>query len=297
MIKTTIFQEVKSYAIITFFLALYAVSIVGFIINTGIVSGGVTGFGTLIYYASGKLIPVGYTSLAINGILLLIALKILGRGFGAKTVYAIFMISLFITVAQKYITEPFLDDVTLSTIIGGAMIGFCLGSVFNQGGSTGGTDIVAMIVNKYREVSPGRVILYLDIFIIGSGFIVFHFFLDKTVLEAFRILVYGFISVAVCSYTVDLMVLGEQQSVQMFIFSKKHEEIANEIGTNLHRGVTVIHGKGWYTKEETEILIVVIRKNEMHDVLRIVKRVDSQAFTSIGTVTGVYGKGFSQFKK
>ncbi|MDR0436730.1 MAG: YitT family protein, partial [Bacteroidales bacterium] len=143
---------------------------------------------------------------------------------------------------------------------------------------------------------PGRVILYLDIFIIGSGFIVFHFFLDKTVLEAFRILVYGFVSVFVASYTIDLMVLGEQQSVQMFIFSKKHGEIADEIGTNLHRGVTLIHGKGWYTKEETEILMVVARKNEIRDVLQIVKRVDPHAFTSIGMVSGVYGKGFSQIK-
>ncbi len=296
MQKATIFREVKSYAIITFFLALYSLSIVGFVINSGVVSGGVNGLGTLIYYGTGKLIPVGYSSFVINGILLLIALKIIGAGFGAKTVYAIFAISFFITLAQKYITTPFLEDVTLSTVIGGALIGFSLGSVFNQGGSTGGTDIVAMIVNKFREVSPGRVILYLDIFIIGSGFIVFYFFLDKTALEAFRIMVYGFITVAVCSYTIDLVVLGQQQSVQMFIFSKKHEEIANQISTNLHRGVTLIHGKGWYTKEETEVLMVVTRKNEMQDVLRLVKSIDPQAFTSIGAVTGVYGQGFSQIK-
>ncbi|MDR0437328.1 MAG: YitT family protein, partial [Bacteroidales bacterium] len=152
MQKNTLTQEFKNYAVITFFLALYAVSLVGFIINHKIVGGGVSGLGTLIYYASGKFIPVGVTSLIINGALLLIALKVLGRGFGAKTVYAIFMISFFITLAQEYITEPFLEDVTLSTVIGGAMIGLCLGSIFNHGGSTGGTDIVAMIVNKYREV-------------------------------------------------------------------------------------------------------------------------------------------------
>lgn len=296
MQKTTLFREIKSYAIITFFLALYSVSIVGFIINTEIVSGGVNGLCTLIYYATGKLISVGYSSFVINGVLLLIALKILGRGFGAKTVYAVFIISLFITLAQRYITQPFLEDVTLSTVIGGAMIGLCLGTIFTYGGSTGGTDIVAMIVNKYREVSPGRVILYIDILIIGSGFIVFHYFLGKTALEAFQTLVYGFISVAVASYTIDLIVLGQQQSVQMFIFSKKHDEIANEIGTNLHRGVTMIHGKGWYTKEDTEILMVVTRKNEMQDVLRLVKSIDPQAFTSIGAVTGVYGQGFSQIK-
>ncbi len=296
MQKATIFREVKSYVFITFFLALYSVSIVGFVINAEIVSGGVNGFGTLIYYVSGKTIPVGYSSFAINGILLLIALKILGKGFGVKTIYAIFMISFFITIAQKYITMPFLDDITLSAVIGGAMIGLCIGSIFNYGGSTGGTDILAMIVNKFREVSPGRVILYADIFIIGAGFIVFYFFLDKTALEAFRILVYGFVIMAVSSYTIDLIVLGQQQSVQMLIFSKKHDEIASQISTNLRRGVTMIHGKGWYTKEETEILMVVTRKNEMQDVLRIVKSIDPQAFTSIGAVTGVYGQGFSQIK-
>ncbi|MDR2907555.1 MAG: YitT family protein [Bacteroidales bacterium] len=296
MQKATLYREIKSYAIITFFLALYSVSIVGFVINSGIVSGGINGLSTLIYYASAKYIPVGYASFVLNGVLLLIALKILGRGFGAKTVYAIFMISFFITLAQIYIKEPFLEDVTLSTVIGGAMIGLCLGTIFNYGGSTGGTDIVAMIVNKYREVSPGRVILYADILIIGSGFIVFYFFMDKTALESFRILIYGFVSVGVASYTIDLIVLGQQQSVQMLIFSKKHDELADEIGTNLHRGVTMINGQGWYTKEETKILLVVTRKNEMQDVLRLVKSIDPQAFTSIGTVTGVYGQGFSQIK-
>jgi uncharacterized membrane-anchored protein YitT (DUF2179 family) len=227
---------------------------------------------------------------------LLIALKILGKSFGAKTIYAIFIISLFITLAQKYITEPFLDDVTLSTVIGGALIGFCLGSVFNQGGSTGGTDIVAMIINKYRNVGPGRLILYIDIVVIGTAFFVFHFFMEKTILEAFRLIVYGFISVVVASFTIDFIVMGQQQSVQMFIFSKKHDEIADYITTNLHRGVTLIHGKGWYSKEETEILMVIVRKTEMRNVLNVVKTIDPQAFTSIGAVTDVYGQGFSQIK-
>ena len=296
MQKTTILKEVKVYAIITFFLALYAVSIVGFIINAEIVGGGVNGLGTLIYFASGKLIPVGYITFVINGGLLLIALKVLGRGFGAKTVYAVFMLPFFMTLAQSIFKQPFLEEVTLSVVIGGAMVGLCLGTIFTYGGSTGGTDIVAMIVNKYREVSPGRVILLIDVCIIGSGFVVFYFFLDKSALEAFRIMVYGFVVIVVASFTIDKIVLGEQQSVQMFIFSKKHDEIANDIGTNLHRGVTLIHGKGWYTKEETDILMVIVRKNEMQDVLRIVKSIDPQAFTSIGAVSGVYGQGFSQIK-
>jgi len=294
--QKAILREVKSYVLITFFLALYSVSIVGFIINSGIVGGGLSGLGTIVFYASGKTIPVGYTMFVVNLILLVIALKVLGRNFGIKTVYGMLLVSVFMTIAQKYITEPFLEDTTLSTILGGGLVGFCFGSLLNQGGSTGGTDLLAKIINKYRRISPGRIILYIDIGIISSAFFLFYFFLDKTALEAFRLVVYGFITVAVVSYMVDRVILGEQQSVQMFVFSKKHKEIADKVGVTMRAGVTLLHGKGWYTKEETEVLLIVIRKNRVQGVLQIVKDVDPHAFTSIGTVTGVYGKGFSEVK-
>ncbi|MCL2414766.1 MAG: YitT family protein [Bacteroidales bacterium] len=294
--QKAIFREVKSYILITFFLALYSVSIVGFIINSGIVGGGLSGLGTIVFYASGNTIPVGYTMFVVNIILLMIALKVLGRNFGIKTIYAMLLVSVFMTIAQKYITEPFLEDVTLSTILGGGIVGFCFGSLLNQGGSTGGTDLLAKIVNKYRSISPGRVILYIDVGIISSAFFLFHFVLDKTVLEAFRLVVYGFITVAVVSYMVDRVILGDQQSVQMFVFSKNHKEIAHKVGVTMRAGVTLLHGKGWYTKEETEILLIVIRKNRVQNVLQIIKEVDPQAFTSIGAVSGVYGKGFAEVK-
>ncbi|MCL2412680.1 MAG: YitT family protein [Bacteroidales bacterium] len=295
--KKAVLGEVKSYILITFFLALYSVAIVGFIINSGIVGGGLSGLGTIVFYLSGNTIPVGYTMFAINAILLAIALKVLGRNFGVKTIYGIFLVSIFMTLAQRFITEPFLDDITLSVILGGGIVGFCFGSLLNQGGSTGGTDLFAKIVNKYRRISPGRVILYFDICVISSAFFLFHFFMDKTVLEAFRLVVYGFILVGVASYMVDRVILGEQQSVQMMVFSKKHKEIADEVGVTMRAGVTLLHGRGWYSQEETDILLIVIRKNRVQNVLRIIKDVDPQAFASIGAVTGVYGKGFSEVKK
>ncbi|GHV72668.1 membrane protein [Bacteroidia bacterium] len=295
--KQSLATEIRNDLTILFFLALYSVTLVGFVINSEIVSGGLNGIGTLVYYASGKMIPVGYTSLALNAILIVIALKILGKGFGVKTISAIVAISVFINIAQSYITEPFLgDDKAMSAVIGGILIGLCIGSIFKAGGSTGGTDILALIINKYRDITPGKVILYADVVIISSAFVVFYLFMGKPAMEAFRIVVYGFVVMAITAYTIDLVLLGSQQSVQMFIFSTQHEIIAEDIASNHHRGVTVIHGKGWYSKKDTEILMVVVLKNEIQDILRVVKAHDPEAFTSIGTVTGVYGKGFSQIK-
>ncbi|MDR2512113.1 MAG: YitT family protein [Bacteroidales bacterium] len=296
--KNTFLSEMKRYVIITFFLAVYSFSLVGFIINSEIVSGGVNGIGILLYYASGHHIQVGYTTFIINAILLIFAWRILGKSFTVKTIFGFVMIAIFINLAQSILKEPFLpNDKTLSAVIGGIIAGFCLGMIFKMGGSTGGTDILAMLINKYRDISPGKVILYADIVIIGSSLLVFHFGMGSTWLEAFRVIVYGFVIMGVCSYTIDLVLLGSQQSVQVFIFSKKHEQIADYISHEMHRGVTIINGEGWYTKKETNILLVVIYKREMSEILKTIRSIDPEAFTSIGTVTGVYGKGFSTIKK
>jgi uncharacterized membrane-anchored protein YitT (DUF2179 family) len=296
--KNTFLSELKRYAVITFFLAVYSFSLVGFIINSEIVSGGVNGIGILVYYASGHYIHVGYTTFVLNAILLIFAWRILGKNFTIKTIFGFVMVAFFINLAQSILKEPFLpDDKTLSAVIGGIVSGFCLGMIFKMGGSTGGTDILAMLINKYRNMSPGKVILYSDIVIIGSSLLVFHFGMGSTWLEAFRVIVYGFVIMGVCSYTVDLVLLGSQQSVQVFIFSKNHEQIADYILHEMHRGVTLINGEGWYTKQETKILLVVIYKREMQEILKTIRKIDPEAFTSIGTVTGVYGKGFAQIKK
>lgn len=297
--KKYIWTQVKDYTFITLCLMLYAVSLVGFIINSDIVGGGVNGFATLIYFASGKVIPVGISALIINAFLLFLGWRILGTGFGMKTIYAVIAMSFLISFAQQWLPDqPFLaDDKVLSAVIGGMLCGASIGLVFSRGGSTGGTDIVALIINKYRNISPGKVILYVDIFIISSAFIVFYFFMGKTVLESFRIVVYGFVVMFMVAYSIDFIVLGAQQSVQMLIFSKHHEEIAAMISQDIKRGVTLIKGQGWYSKEETEVILVVLRKNQLHDALKKIKMVDPNAFTSISAVTGVYGKGFDQIKE
>lgn len=290
-------REIKSYIIITFCLALYAFGLVTFIINSEIVSGGVNGISTLIFYATAKTIPVAVSAFVINMVLLLIGFKILGKAFGFKTIYAIVMLSVFVAMWTGIITTPILaDDKFLSAVIGGALIGISIGTAFNYGGSTGGTDIVALIVSKYRNVSPGRVILICDIFIISSSFIVFHYFNGHPAADSVRVVLYGFVVMAVTSYTIDLIVLGSQQSVQILVNSARHQQIAEMITAEKHRGVTLLHAEGYYTKNETSVLLVVVRKYELQSILRRIKDIDPNAFMSITNATGVFGKGFEHIK-
>lgn len=295
--KKQIKREIKSYIVITLCLCLYAFGLVMFIINSNIVSGGVNGISTLLYYASNHIIPVGVSAFVINGILLAIGFKILGSAFGFKTIWSIFFLSFFVEIWQNILTQPVLDqDPFLSAVIGGVLIGLSIGTAFNYGGSTGGTDIVALIVTKFYNISPGRVILYCDLCIISSSFIVFYYFLGKTPEESLRVVLYGFVVMTVTSYTIDLIVMGAQSSVQMLISSHKHEEIAEMISTEMHRGVTLLDAKGYFSKEKSNVLLAVVRKYEMQNVLRRIRDIDPDAFTSVTKATGVYGKGFQMLK-
>ena len=293
--KTTILAEIRRYIIITFALLLMAFGWTGFLIPQHVLGGGVSGIATLIYYATG--ISTGISVFVINGILVLISLKVLGPSFGIKTVYSIVMSSLFFSILQHYITDPILagemaplvDDKFLSALIGGAMAGIAIGIAFTQGGSTGGTDIVAMMVCKYRNISQGRVILICDIIIISCS----YFVLESDRIQA---IIYGFVVMGVCSYCIDLVLTGNKQSVQAFIFTSKPAKVAERIGNEMHRGVTLIKGTGWYSKHEGDILMVVTHKREAQQILRIVKEEDPAAFMTMNMVMGAYGKGFEVIK-
>jgi uncharacterized membrane-anchored protein YitT (DUF2179 family) len=237
------YKTIRAHLIITFGLLLTAVAWTAFLIPAKITGGGITGVSTLIFYASG--FPLGISYLIINSILILFAIKILGRDFGVKTVFSVIVMSALFSVLQQYITKPIVNDTFLSTVLGGILGGAGIGIVFSQGGSTGGTDIVAMIINKYRNISPGRIILYIDVFIIASSYLIF---------QSIEKIVYGYVAMGITSYTIDLLFTGSKQSVQIFIFSKKYNEIAERIGKEVQRGVTIIDGKGWYTGEQTKIL-------------------------------------------
>jgi uncharacterized membrane-anchored protein YitT (DUF2179 family) len=280
-IKQTIFNHFKEYTIITIGLLAMAFGWTAFLIPNDLLGGGVSGIATLIFWSTG--LSTGITIFAVNVVLVLISLRILGFGFGVKTIYSIVVLSVAFSVLQMYFTEPLVDDKFLSAIVGAILGGASIGIIFTQGGSTGGTDIIAMLVNKYRNISPGKIILIIDVFIISSSYII---------LQSIETLVYGFVVMGVASYTIDLVLTGNKQSVQLFVFSAKAQEIADRIGNETGRGVTFIKGKGWYTKTENDIIMVIVRRMESQQIFRIVRDEDPDAFVSLNTVMGVYGKGF-----
>ncbi|MDR1273296.1 MAG: YitT family protein [Odoribacteraceae bacterium] len=287
MQRKAIVSELRTYILITFGLVIYAFGVTGFLIPHKIVGGGVTGLSTIIYFLSDKVIPVGVSYLVINAALVGIAMKILGPKFGIKTIYAVFINSALLGIFQAHIHEPLLDDRFMSTIIAGILCGAGVGVSLINGGSTAGTDIVAMIINKYRNIPPGKVILYLDVIIIGSSY---------TLSWHFSELIYGYVQMGVLAYTIDMVFTGQMQSVQFFIFSEKYEQVADSITRDLHRGVTVLDCQGWYTGAARKMLVVVARKGEMQGIMRVTKQADPDAFLTMNTVMGVYGKGFDTLR-
>lgn len=197
------------------------------------------------------------------------------------------VLSVLFSVFQGLMKHPVVHDDFMAAVIGGLLAGAGVGIVFTQGGSTGGTDIIAMIVNKYRNVSPGRVIFLCDVFIITSSFLVFR---------SIEKVVFGFVVMAISAYTIDIVISGARQSYQLFIFSKKHEAIAARIAREVHRGVTIVNGQGWYTREDQKILLVLVRKHEVNDIFRIIRQEDPKAFMSLAEVMGVYGEGFDRIR-
>ncbi|MBQ6300055.1 MAG: YitT family protein [Bacteroidales bacterium] len=298
MDRNKVFATLKSYAIITVGLILYTLAWIVFIIPHQLVGGGVTGISAVIQYCTG--FHVSYSFFIINAILLLIALKILGPAFGVKTVYAMVVTTLLLRFLPMVIPQEFIQIIALdngkllSVIIGGMLSALGISLTFSQGGSSGGTDIVALMITKYRAISPGKILLILDIFIIGSSLIV-----PTEGSWGVRVanLVYGYVMAGVFSVSLDLFVSGSKQSVQILIFSKNYEKIADRITGELHRGVTALEGKGWYTKAESTVLVVVARKHELKFLLNLIKEEDPQAFLSVGSVSGVYGSGFDVIKK
>jgi len=277
---------------IAFGLLVLSVAWTAFLLPHQISGSGVTGIGAIVFYATG--IPMGYTYFAINVLLMIIALKSLGTSFGIKTIYGVVLSAVMLTILQPLIPAPVVQEKFMSAIIGGILCGSGLGIVFTQGGSTGGTDIIALVINKYRNISPGRIILYCDVIIISSSYLILTHLESAQRVET---MVYGFVTMAIQAYTLDAILTGNRQSVQMFIFSRHFEKIADEITTRMHRGVTVIDGTGWYTKENQKVIITMIRKHEASDVYRIIKSIDNEAFIAVANVMGVYGKGFEELKK
>src|SRR5574344_2908417 len=286
-------RQLYDYLTITLGLVMYAFGWTTFLLPYKIVTGGVTGIASIIYYASG--FKIQYTYLGINVLLLVVALNILGWKFLVKTIYAIFMLSFLLWLFQEFIFDSNGNIIQLlgpeqgfmSLTIGACITGAGLAIVFLVNGSTGGTDIVAAIVNKYSRLSIGRVLIFCDFLIISSSYLV---------AGSWKSIVFGFVTMAIENYVLDYVMNARRESVQFMIFSSKYQEIAKAIAETTNHGVTILDGHGWYTGKDVKVLCILARKSESLHIFRQIKSIDPNAFVSQSSVIGVYGEGFDQIK-
>jgi len=280
--------SIREYIFIAIGLLMYSAAWKGFLLPHLITGGGVTGIGAILFYATG--VPIFVTYFSINFILLVIAVRTVGLAFSLRTIYGVGILTLFFALLPQAVPGTFVGagDTFMACVIGGLLSGAGIGIVFLANGSSGGTDIIAKVVNKYRNITLGRVLLYCDVLIICSSY-----FFDFGSLEK---IVYGLTTMAISTIAVDMVINGVRQSVQFFIFSKEYEQIATRINIDLHRGVTILDGMGWYSKDPVKVITVVARKNESIKIFRIVKDIDPNAFISQSSVIGVYGEGFDVIK-
>ena len=262
--KAKLWRTSRDYIFITLGMALYALGFSAFILPEKVVIGGLAGIGTLIYFLTG--IPVAVAQYVCNLILLAFAYKIVGRQFVLGTIFGATMISVFVGIFQPLFTHPFTSEPIMNIVIGGLMCGFGIGLAFTHNGSSGGTDIVAAMVSKHSNVSIGRTMLYTDVFIISSSYLLFHN-IDK--------IVYGLMVLFLVSYVTDLIINTNRQAVQFTIFSPHWQEIATAINNEANRGCTVLDGTGWYSKHQVKILLVMCRKIESVTIFRIIKSIDN----------------------
>jgi uncharacterized membrane-anchored protein YitT (DUF2179 family) len=280
-------NEVKNYFMILIGLAIFAFGWTAFMIPNHLTGGGVSGIGAVLYFATG--FPVGITAFVLNMLLVAIAWKILGPKFGINTIICTFMLALFLSIGQSIFTEPLVkDDIFMCAIIGAALAAFGVGIAINFGGNTGGTDIVAMMIGKYRNISYGRITLYSNIAIIGSSYFVPNGNIEN--------LVYSMVVMFVYIYISDLVIEGYKQSFQFMVFSTKNQDIADKINKDLHRGASFLKGYGSFSKTESDVLLIIAHRNDKANIIRIIKEIDNSAFISIAKTSSVFGKNFDNIK-
>ena len=284
--RQNVFREMRDYLMIALGMIMYGIGWTVFLLPNDITTGGVPGIASLVYFATG--LPVQYVYFGINFLLLLLAIRILGWKFSIKTIFAVFTLTFFLSVIQQLAAGvQLLHDQPFMACVIGAFCGGGIGIAFSSNGSTGGTDIIAAIINKYRDITLGRVMLICDLIIISSSYFV---------LKDWEKVVYGYVTLYICSFVLDQVVNSARQSVQFFIISEKYEEIAKHINVYPHRGATVINASGFYTGKEIKMLFVLAKKRESTIIFRLIKDIDPNAFVSQSQVIGVYGEGFDKIK-
>ena len=287
MKTSNLLTTIWDYFLMTVGSLIFVMAWTSFLIPNGLASGGLTGLCTIIQYGTG--IPVGWTYPTINIILLILGFLSLGKAFGFKTIYVIAVTSLLFDILPEFPQlVVMMDEKLLVALVGAALESVGIGLVLLRGGSTGGTDIIAMLINKYWPVSPGRVYLYTDIFIITC----LLFVPDKGFVD----MIYAFVVMLGFSFGVDYVLLGNKSSVQILVFSSRYKEIADHMINDVQRGVTALQSVGWYSQQESKVLLIVARKYQMNEVVNEVKRIDKKAFISISTAMSVFGEGFEEVK-
>lgn len=293
MEKKDIMAFLRDYSVMAVGIALYTIGYACFMLPYEITSGGMGGVAAVIFYATG--FPAQYGYFLINLVLLSVALWIMGWRYTARTLVANAIISFAIGICQEFITQPdgtlakaVGDQTFMACVLAGCFEGVGLALVFQSGGSTGGTDIVASCINKYRDIQLGRIMIFLDLIIVGCGYFVFH--------DVEKMLV-GYVVMFISMTVLDYVLNSANQSVQFTIISAHYEEIADAVNRHMDRGVTVLNGSGWYSKENRQVLLILAKKREKRRIMQLIRYKDPNAFLSVSNVEGVFGEGFDVIKK
>lgn len=295
MKTSKILHVLWDYTIMTIGTLIFVMAWTSFLQPNHLASGGLTGLTTILDYATHGRVPMDFTYALLNVFLLIGGFLFLGKAFGFKTIYVIGLSSILFWLLPNYfpnleVVDPRLDTMMVA-LIGGAMESVGIGIILLRGGSTGGTDIVAMILNKYWPISPGKVYLYSDVFIVASLLLI-----PEEAGGGLINMIYAYVVMLTFSFGVDYVILGDKSSVQLMVFSQKYQEIADHIIYDVRRGVTALKSIGWYSQKESKVLLIILRKNQMNEVINEIQRIDKKAFISVSTAKSVYGEGFEEIK-
>ena len=287
--KGKLWRQLRDYGIITIAMLLGVFGLNLFLLPNEITTGGIIGVASIVYWGTG--IPVQETFFVINAVLLLVALKVLGWHFCAKTVYGVVVFTVASAVLQR-VMPPDLhllaDQKFMACMVGAVFLGTSVGLGLSAGGSTGGSDVIAAMVHKYRDVSLGHIILFCDLTIITSSYVV---------LRDWEKVLYGYVLLFVISFVVDHIVNSLSQSVQFFIISDKYQEIGEAINEIADRGCTMLNGNGFFTKKDKKVIFCIAKKSESNFIFELIDEIDPNAFVAQSAVVGVYGQGFDHVKK
>lgn len=302
--KNKVLKTIWEYLVLTFATFVFTVSWEAFMIPNGMSAGGIMGICTIVEYATGGFIQASFSFFVINAILILLAVLVFGIGFGFKTIYCIVMSSVFLWLVSDWgwlhsIPGNFLyvEDKTLVPIIAGIFESLGIGLAIKSGGSTGGTDIIALIINKYWPVSLSGVFFVSDFIVVIAQLLLrpgFGSYVGDP--KTFNDVMYGILEIVTFALTIDLFTVGGRKTMQLLVFTEKYQEIADYVCNTMERGVTVLKAQGWFTRRDRNVLLILLTRQELSSLSKVVNAIDPKAFLSVSAAVGVYGEGFEQIK-